>query len=1708
MTRKIFQIVFLLFMILAFGIVFLYYIRHTESNPNKYKEYINSYPQQLHSIVNPITIEFTEPFNSDKYQINKPIDDKLIKTYPKIKGTIFWSDNKTLEFYPTTPLDHNAEYFVQVNINDIITSDERIKPFRFKLKTIKQNLYLHINELQFNKTKPTHRILKGSVVFADFVNFNNLNDIFSIKQKNTLLQTEWTPSKQNNSFWFTIKGIESKDFTDTLSITWNIKQKNTHIVGEEKVLIPTKNSFKVRHSNFTEANNSCIEINMSGLIKPKQKFNKLISLKGSKIQQISVQKNKILLKLEKEVANYIFLKINKNLTNIYGDKLTDNYSIKIKKPNNKPLLQLADTNILIPNAHNNFAWHFKAKKLDAVNVKIYQIFENNILQFLQINNIKTNRQLSRVGKLVYNKQIELNKFLYFNKDKLTKYTLNISEIEPKEGAIYSIVATSDDTKEIKQNLYYTKQNIITKVTAGNKLYIWVVDLINKKPIKNAKVELLNYQQQIVDKEKTDKNGLAIFTISNNPIFVKASSNLGTTFLKLSDNINFIQDFVSKNQLLKGLFIKNRKYYNKGDTAHICFIHNNITKATKERLTIYSPSKKNIYTETKTKKHSKSSLYSLYIPKYLETGTYTAEIKIGQHIFTEQFEVVPQQAKQLNVELLENKETKQFHNYKFSTNFIGNIADYKCKATIVTHKTRPSNLADTNSYYFGATTQPTDTLNLTFTPYTKNTFLIQIPKKHNDKLLDIKHEIKIILSNDNIGFKQVYVNNTIPHKNPLWGIKLNTEYNNLNNYLNLNIGIKNNKKKKTKKRTRLKLQLLQNINNKYIKISDKNLAIKGNTKKLKWEVPFIKQGKYLLQLQTLKGKLLSELEFNITNNKQGINKKIDITPSQNKLITVGDTVNLAVPQKKQHTVLALVENNKGIFYKKWFTPSQAVHDSIKFIAPPSSNNILTATFYYFNDKGETSLSVDYLHLKNITTPIKPLIFGKEEINTDNSLNLIVKEKYKQPLSYLLLPFSSVDLFAETISRFENNLHKQNAYDTYLTDLSGIKNCNNVNNAPIVSPFKKPKTIIQSSNILDFTPKIFKLKSQESNTHNINIPAYSGNAIIGLFASSNNDFTYAYHSFLVDKPFMFFVTSPKYLSPNEQVTLPINIHKSLSNTNPLHLNINTNNEFSVVGNMDKTIRNNKKQNTDTYFTIQAKNRTSVGEFTVKLADTLYVAKTTTHIPIIANGFCQQSFTHKTIKSGEKWQTIFLPEGIKGTNKVYLEYSEYPNLNLTNRLNQLLQNKQPDIEHLVSSAFALMEAKHILNTNNVDDYDTYIQNTLNALIHYQNADGGFNFWKDINHQYEWLNSYVGYFMIEAEKDGFLVNKAMYNKWLRYHKKQYLIQHSNSNTPDFNRTLGLFVLTLANNYNQDIIDRIKVNNLDNTSTSLLAQTYCNIDECNQAKLLLKLYEEKQTNKNDSALSKLTSLAIQLKTYSQTKNAAYADSLFTILSKEFNTNKTISLQELTFSILAFKEFFKGYSNTTRLQYSLNNSTIIKHETNKPYGSITIPLEFSLTQKLETTNTNKFSINIGLTNIGNKQNKKITKINNSNLITANIKLLNHNNEEITNKDIPYNDVITTQITIKPTNKVEYKNMLMEFKLPNCATPLNIHKQTYNTNISYIHQDDNTIYYYFTLPAEGLTINIPQFIDFKGKFIYPPIHIYNLYTNDIEYYFSSYFFTVN
>ncbi len=604
------------------------------SDPNLFKDLIISHTHGLissHSDIRTI-LNFEMP----EWQPNQELDSDLYTIQPKVKGKVVALNTTTVTFIPEEKLKQDQEYLVSFNIKEIKDVPKELRSFNYVVKTYKQNFTVTPSDLQ--SYSKNYQYLNMDFQSADRLKVEEVAKLISAKQngKNLKLKFKSSATAQNN-FKFYIDSIQRFEEDSEIEIQWDGKSLDIDTNGETKFSIPGKNTFTVLNIETSEDEDAVL-INFSDPVKGNQNFRGLVQLGDVTPNKFATTGNVLKVYYPEQTVGDKKVEIFAGILSDGNTKLKKNISKVVTIGSKNPEVVFVKSGSILPSS-NDLKLNFKAINLNAVDVKIYKIYQNNILQFFQDNTYNTNQNLKKVAKPIVKQTIYLNPSKGLKMNRWKTYAVDLSKlITPDPGAIYNVeisfkksyAALDCNTDEIEESeslktsdgevrqysgydydyedfdyedynwndrdnpctpSFYNQKSIQTNILASdlgvtvkrgvNGHYTFIVaNIITAQPESGAEIKLYNFQQQVLETIKTDGEGFTSIKIPDYAYYAVVTKDKSTTYVKLDEGAplslsNFNVDGVEAQNGLKGFVFGERGVWRPGDTLFIGFMLNDL-----------------------------------------------------------------------------------------------------------------------------------------------------------------------------------------------------------------------------------------------------------------------------------------------------------------------------------------------------------------------------------------------------------------------------------------------------------------------------------------------------------------------------------------------------------------------------------------------------------------------------------------------------------------------------------------------------------------------------------------------------------------------------------------------------------------------------------------------------------------------------------------------------------------------------------------------------------------------------------------------------------------------------------------------------------------------------------------------------------------------------------------------------------------------------
>lgn len=376
---------------------------------------------------------------ADSASIGQESSVKLFDFKPAVNGKVFWVDARTLEFRPDTRLKSGQVYEATFHLSKVLFVPNELQNFKYSFQVVPQNFEATIDNIKpYVKTELKRQKIEGVLNTADFAENELIEKMLEAKQDNNALKVSWvhgTDGKQHN---FIIEDVARKADSSVV----NLKVKGSFLGvnrdDAQDITIPALGDFKIMHAKVIQNPTQYVILQFSDPLKEKQELKGLISVEEATGLEFDIHDNEIWVYPSTRQAGSKKIKVEAGVRNILDYKMAKPASWEVVFEQLRPEVKIAGKGVILPST-DGLVLPFEAVNLKAVDVEIKKVYENNVLQFLQVNNLSGQQEMRRVGKTIVKKKIALDNSGVTDLGKWNRFTLDIASlIKSEPGAIYQV----------------------------------------------------------------------------------------------------------------------------------------------------------------------------------------------------------------------------------------------------------------------------------------------------------------------------------------------------------------------------------------------------------------------------------------------------------------------------------------------------------------------------------------------------------------------------------------------------------------------------------------------------------------------------------------------------------------------------------------------------------------------------------------------------------------------------------------------------------------------------------------------------------------------------------------------------------------------------------------------------------------------------------------------------------------------------------------------------------------------------------------------------------------------------------------------------------------------------------------------------------------------------------------------------------------------
>lgn len=600
-----------------------------------FAKYISGYTSGAQSRMAPIEIEFADP-------VPKSISDvelsKLFTISPDVNGTLERLNNRIIHFTPSEPLETDQLYTVSFYLAEVQKVKSGFENFEFQFSTFPQKLTVELGSLlAYEYTTPDLRVLSGKATTTDYVDSASLAEAISAEVNSKELNIKVRSYNGHNELYFKIDSIQRTEEEQQLRVNWNGKGFGADDESYDLMFVPALGNYSVTSAKVMseEEGDQYLEINFSESLLPQQNLNGIIKLEGEKNLNFHIEENTVRVFLPNLLLGTKELSVGTGIKDGSGYRMKNAYSKDIYFAPPSPRVRLHSAGSILPNSQG-LIFPFETVSLKSVDVRIIKVKEKSVHHFLQVNDLDGEDELSRFGKVVAEKHIELS-IKDGDSARWTAHVLDLNKlIKPELGAIYRVGIKFDrndtscgceiekeekdpgeseedkwtertwrsymysydeydswnnyndrtnpcdpdyyDGKAVNRNILASDLGIVFKLDQDKRGHIFVSNMVTARPISNALIQFYDYTSDLITSGRCDANGMLALPLSTKPFLLIAKHGNQRGYLKLNDHFTnstskFDVEGEDLEKAVKGVFYGERGVWRPGDSLFLSFVLN-------------------------------------------------------------------------------------------------------------------------------------------------------------------------------------------------------------------------------------------------------------------------------------------------------------------------------------------------------------------------------------------------------------------------------------------------------------------------------------------------------------------------------------------------------------------------------------------------------------------------------------------------------------------------------------------------------------------------------------------------------------------------------------------------------------------------------------------------------------------------------------------------------------------------------------------------------------------------------------------------------------------------------------------------------------------------------------------------------------------------------------------------------------------------------
>ena len=350
-----------------------------------------------------ITVVFTQNV-AGEYLVGRPTSGVLLLE-PEIEGAATFVSASELVFAATGDLPSGQVFRARIVREALLGLPDDLGDYAFTFEVIPQAVEVVVDGLEAESADADEVAVTGTLVTADFAEPEAVEQALTADQRGADPSIEWRHDAEGTVHRFTVRGVARGGRDEVLRLRWNGRDIGAPERGSYDVLIPAEDAFRVTSVRAESDDRQYAMVRFSDPLDPSQNLAGLVSL-GAESFTVEVQGNAMRIIPVQRVVGAVRVAIEPGVRSAGGRRIEERSEAEVVFTEVKPGVRFAGRGVVLPTA-DRLTVPIEVAGVHSLQVTALRVYETNIGQFLQNNDLSGERELQRTGRALWRRTIEL-----------------------------------------------------------------------------------------------------------------------------------------------------------------------------------------------------------------------------------------------------------------------------------------------------------------------------------------------------------------------------------------------------------------------------------------------------------------------------------------------------------------------------------------------------------------------------------------------------------------------------------------------------------------------------------------------------------------------------------------------------------------------------------------------------------------------------------------------------------------------------------------------------------------------------------------------------------------------------------------------------------------------------------------------------------------------------------------------------------------------------------------------------------------------------------------------------------------------------------------------------------------------------------------------------------------------------------------------------